>query len=1013
VNRLRIFNPGEVSSVKMQSPPSTLPKQKSSVRGRLVIGLLFFQLLAFAFYCPGQSPDGELVGLVQDSTGARLPSATIGADALGFTLSRTTTSNRVGEFRLGPLPPGKYRVHCDLKGWESVVFPQVDVPVGTPRNVSVVMQLQTVRQTVQVRESNPRALDATTNVEKAVVDGREIADMPLAARSFANIAYIAPMTAPVEPSDPTKARITAVSFAGSSGLNVDLSVDGGDNNDDYIGGFLQNYSPDAMQEFVVRTAQYDADTSRTNGGSVIIVTRRGTNQWHGGGSFYERAAGLNARNPLDNPEPNPKAPFSRQNGTLDLGGAIKPEKVWFFSSLELVRENASVSYGAQNLSEFDALAQLAARGQIPGVSSIRVPTSTPVPFRDQLFDSRIDWNESQRAQWFFRGAFDLNHTKNNLVQQGTLPSTGVTTNAHYYSFLANQQFLINPRWLGSFTFQAGTFTNHQTRNSNLGMALAFPFSSTIITTSGFETFGDNQFATGITAFPVYRAQEKYQFRYDVTRYDPDQSVKFGVNFIHEPVLSGRLADTAEQLVEFPENPSFYLAHGQSILPIIQSTPVTPAFDGGFSQNVQRLGLYFQDAWRARPNFTVNLGMRYDTTFGLFTAEGQNQNQNPAVQTLRALGIPLAPGVPHDYRGALAPRVGLVYSPGGAGKTVIRAGVGLYYNDLAQSGWVQAFQSVNTPFNGGLLGPNDAGAVISPDYHSPYDFQASAGIEHQFNPAWDLTVQFEHHKGVHQYRAYEYAPGFTLPAAAPFIDLYRTDNRSRYDGASVLIHHHAARLDLTAHYTLSSAATWGAVVGELFDYVNQVSDVRNAFGPGDYGPAGEDMRHRFVLAAEWNLPHGFQVSTLGQAESARPFTMVTPVDVNNDGVDDNDRAVVNGVQTKLDQFRGVPYFQADMRVSRDFNFSDKVSVRPFVEFFNLFNRVNPGNNFLPDISAMPTPVNDLTNATAFCINADCTQTSPIRSLNDLRVPAGALGDFFGPGTTVGIPFAAQIGVRITF
>jgi hypothetical protein len=768
-----------------------------------------------------------------------------------------------------------------------------------------------------------------------------------------------------------------------------------------------------MQEFVVRTAQYDADTSRTNGGSVIIVTRRGTNQWHGGGAFFERASALNARNPLDNPTPNPKAPFSRQNGTLNLGGAIKPDKLWFFSSLELVRENASVSYGTQNLAEFNALAELAAQGQIPGVSSIDVRPSTPVPFRDQLFDSRVDWYQSTKTQWFFRGAFDLNNTKNNLVQQGTLPSTGVTTNAHYYSFLANQQFLISPKWLGSFTFQAGTFTNHQVRNSNLGMALAFPFSSTIITTSGFETFGDNQFVTGITAFPIYRTQQKYQFRYDATRYDPDQSVKFGVNLIHEPVLSGRLADSSEQLVEFPNNPSYYVENGESILPIIQSTPVTPASDGGFTQNVQRLGVYFQDAWRARRNFTVNLGLRYDTTFGLFNAGGQNQNQNPAVQTLRSLGVPLTPGMPHDFRRAFAPRVGIVYSPGGAGKTVIRAGAGLYFNDLAQGGWVSAFQAVNTPFDGTLLGPGEAGSVISPDYHSPYDFQASAGLEHQFSPSWDLNLQFEHHKGVHQYRAYEYAPGFSLPANAPFIDLYRTDNRSRYDGASITVRHRSARVDLTAHYTLASASTWGAVVGELFDYVNQVSDARNAFGPGDYGPAGEDIRHRFVLAAEWNLPYGFQVSTLGQVESARPFTMVTPVDVNNDGVDDNDRAVINGAQTKLDQFRGVPYFQADMRVSRNFNFSDKVSVRPFVEFFNLFNRVNPGNNFLPDISAMPTPVNDLADATAFCANSDCTQTSPIRSLNDLRVPAGALGDFFGPGTTVGIPFAAQLGVRVTF
>jgi hypothetical protein len=87
--------------------------------------------------------------------------------------------------------------------------------------------------------------------------------------------------------------------------------------------------------------------------------------------------------------------------------------------------------------------------------------------------------------------------------------------------------------------------------------------------------------------------------------------------------------------------------------------------------------------------------------------------------------------------------------------------------------------------------------------------------------------------------------------------------------------------------------------------------------------------------------------------------------------------------------------------------------PFLEIFNLFNRNNPGANFVTNLAALPTPVNDLTNATAFCLNADCSKTQPITSLKQLRAPAGALGDFFGPGTTVGIPFAAQIGIRLSF
>lgn len=152
--------------------------------------------------------------------------------------------------------------------------------------------------------------------------------------------------------------------------------------------------------------------------------------------------------------------------------------------------------------------------------------------------------------------------------------------------------------------------------------------------------------------------------------------------------------------------------------------------------------------------------------------------------------------------------------------------------------------------------------------------------------------------------------------------------------------------------------------------------------------------------------------MSQAESARHFTLTTPVDVNGFGDTLDDRAVVNGVQTALDQFRGVPYIQIDMRISRPFHIRERWKVTPYLEMFNVFNRNNPGANFVTNLAALPTPVNSLTNATAFCLNDGCTQTQPITSLNQLRVPAGALGDFFGPGTTVGIPFAAQIAIRLS-
>jgi len=116
---------------------------------------------------------------------------------------------------------------------------------------------------------------------------------------------------------------------------------------------------------------------------------------------------------------------------------------------------------------------------------------------------------------------------------------------------------------------------------------------------------------------------------------------------------------------------------------------------------------------------------------------------------------------------------------------------------------------------------------------------------------------------------------------------------------------------------------------------------------------------------------------------------------------------------MDQFRGTPYAQVDLRVARPFKIGERARVNPFVEFFNLFNRNNPGNNYVGDVSALPVPVNDISNATAFCLDVTCSTSTPITSPNQVKFPAGALGDFFGPGTTVGIPFAAQIGVRVTF
>ncbi len=988
-------------------------------RWPLLCAIAVLSLFVLPLALRAQNPRGALRGTVQDLTGGRISSARIVVQAKESTLRREAACNDRGEFRIDDLVPGIYQVALSAAGFADATS-DVQVNVSSVEEMTVVLRPQTVQQTVNVEGQassiTTQQMDTASAVQQAVITSHDLDTIPLPARSFANIAYMAPGTEPVEPSDPTKARITAVSTGGSSGLNNEVSVDGIDNSDDWIGGFLQNFSPEAVQEFAIRTAQTDADTGRTTGTSVVITTKSGTNEWHSDDAFFGRAADLNARFPIDNPAPNPKQPFSRQNYVGSGGGPIAKNKAWFYSSFEFIHEDASIAYSSASQTQFQALSQLASQGLVDvngtTVPSITVPSSVSVPFRDYDGTTRFDWQQSSRSQWFFRFSADSYLTRNALVQQGTLPSTGATTHNNYFNFALGNQLAFSSDWLGSFAFGGSLLHLTQTRNSDLGFALAFPFSSTTATTSGLETFGDNQFVTAITAFPVLRNQEKYQMRYDVTHTAGKHAPRFGINFIHEPVMSGALTANAENLVVFVLDPTDYTADTPQFttdLTVCSATPSpnitpgtscisTPAGDGSFSQNVQRLGLYTEDSWRVTRNLTVNYGLRYDTTFGLFEASGRSQAQNPFLLALDPTMPPFISTAPQDYRKAIAPRVGVAYSPGNSGTTVIRAGFGMYYDDLAQNGWVTAFQAVNDTNDatgGGVAAPS----IIDPHYHTPYAIHATGGVQHAFHSNWTLSTDFTLETGMHGYRHYDF-PNATFGSVA----VYRSDNRSSYKALKVHLQGNVAkRLSLVANYTLSSAKTWGCVLGELFDYVNGVCDPRNAFAPGDYGPSGEDVTHRAVLIGTIHAPAGFELSFLSQAESGRPITLT-----NADG---SDRAVVDGVKTTLDEFRGTPYIQTDLRVSRPIHFHERYTATPFIEFFNLFNRNNPGANYVTNVAILP--VNDPNNVTAVCLNPSCTQSTPVTSGKQLLVPAGALGDFFGPGTTVGIPFAAQLGVRFTF
>ena len=266
--------------------------------------------------------------------------------------------------------------------------------------------------------------------------------------------------------------------------------------------------------------------------------------------------------PIDNPAPEPKQPFSRQNYIGTLGGPIRQDKLWFFSSFEYVREDASIAYSPGSIDAISIAAPNSRRRAYSRGSRDRVPNQRSSSVR------RLSGYHALRlgaiaalAMVSPRRPRTTTPRDNDLVQQATLPSTGATSRANYLNLRSQSAFHFQPHlaWIVSRSRPVACITP---KHATPILASRWPFPSVprASTISGFETFGDNQFVTPITAFPVLRNQEKYQFRYDVSHTMGHHAPRFGMNFIHEPVLSGALSGSAETLIQFPNNPSFYVAN---------------------------------------------------------------------------------------------------------------------------------------------------------------------------------------------------------------------------------------------------------------------------------------------------------------------------------------------------------------------------------------------------------------------------------------------------------------------
>ncbi len=978
-------------------------------RTSVVSCLIIISLIAAPLLFGQGSDRGQIQGTVTDKSGAVVPGVTITIKNLDTGIEAVVTSESNGAFRFPSLLPGNYSFKAELTGFSKFEVMNVVVNVGRTTDVNPELQPSGTQETITVSEVAPLVETTKTDVG-GVVDNREVANLPLNSRNFSSLATLIPGARPVTSWDPTKTRIGAVSIAGGGGRNVNTTVDGIDNKDSSVGGWVQNIPVEGIKEFALKTQRFSAADGRSQGGLLSIVTKSGSNAFHGTWFTQARDKIFDANDYFSIHNNAPKADFRRWQYGGSFGGPIKKDKLFFFFTAERFTEDQFAIVDSNTLNEMNLLVsnKVAIYGATPQPSP-----QISTPYKRTLWTARADWVINNNNNFYVSWNNSSDRNENDQTPIYDLTATNFNTNRNYLvSGVLNTT--IGSRIVNQFV------VGHSYWNNVIDSANYSPV------TVYFASF---QYGTNGNV-PQETYQKKWQIKDGLNWNRGSHSLKFGVDWVIEPLLGGFFGYTPVPAITFFDDPSTILTN-KTLYPQGFSTPgilntiaetnglVYSRFD--FANTVQAIGWYVQDDWRVNRKLTLNLGLRYDADIGLVTAGGALANDRTYLAAQK-INDPLTNGyknnLPKNDLNNYAPRIGFAYDLTGQGMTVIRGGYGIYFDQLfnninlfavQQSGPV-IFGTVASLTNDKIgsgdmpswvvnttplppiptkpltdFRPGDAasGRLIDPDYVSPMAQQWNIGMSHEFLKDFVLEADYTHILNIHESRRIRLnykvngvrrlnaaftAAGITPSTWSDWIE-ESSVNRSRYDGLNIGVRKRLShRFTFQTSYVLSKSQGYAARSGE---FGATALDETNYLGPKELGPTGRDERHRFVWSGVVDLPWGFQLSPIIQLASARPYTLTSGSDNNGDGVT-NDLCVpgttgAHGFVCPQDvgwnsqrggydldgNWQSGRFFIWDLRVTKSFSLSrirEGMSLGFFFEQFNLTNRTNFGGYFQGNIKA---------------------------------------------------------------
>ncbi|HYO98781.1 MAG TPA: carboxypeptidase-like regulatory domain-containing protein, partial [Pyrinomonadaceae bacterium] len=373
---------------------------KNTFKKRLASFLsLAMIVLSLSAAVAAQEPTGAIEGTVTDPQNAIVVNATVTARNIDTNQTRTVTTSDDGRYSIRQLPPGNYEVTVTGANFKKTVFKDVQVAVGQNAAIDAQLEIGGANEEVTITGSSEAQIDRVDNTVSGVVGTVQIQNLPLNGRNFLDLAQLQPGVEKVEGGsfDPTKANYTGISIAGQAGRSTQIAVDGGSVVDNVVGTTVQNFSQEIVQEFQLGISNYDLSTGASSTGSVNVISKSGSNDFHGNAYIYARddkwsafpsLSRLDAANGIPTLAQATRIPFDRQQYGATLGGPIKRDKLFFFMNYEGNNQDGSALHNPTEAPSFAGF--------------------TANPFDEKLFTAKIDWIVSNKTNIYTRYSFNDN-----------------------------------------------------------------------------------------------------------------------------------------------------------------------------------------------------------------------------------------------------------------------------------------------------------------------------------------------------------------------------------------------------------------------------------------------------------------------------------------------------------------------------------------------------------------------------------------------------------------------------